>query len=230
MTNREAKYKSIYDSLVTGEPLSCGINLTADDAYGSDRSQDGNNSPSNKNGSEKDEENDKEAEVTETTITSQFQQSIDTCESPIPIKISTAFNMIEEQIKLVNQSMLNDHHHTKIDWSMVFPAVFYQLTEVILLSKEFPMRCPNPDWAVNKTLENLKLTLRGDENNAANLFGELIQRAEFIRNFGEDKMKTISSTNKKLSSEDTPLLLAPKVELTSVNEKVNDKDTNDDNV
>jgi len=134
----------------------------------------------------------------ESTITSQFHQAVDTCNSEIPINITAAFNMLEARIELVNKSTLRDKTHSKIVWENVKPALYYQLTETILQSRKFPLSIPNPKWSVDKTLVEFKQHLRSGEENNADLVQHLIERSNVIANYGDN-----------MSGSTKPLLLAP---------------------
>jgi len=142
LSSREAKYNSIYKALKTDTRVSVGANLTHVFAAADkeDSSVDGfikeventdvntaaNAAPTPPDGGDA-EKGDEKASSSQDSITSQFFQAVDGCNSVIPIYISQAFNMIDARVSLVNKSMLKDKKHSTVDWSEVLPSIYYQL-------------------------------------------------------------------------------------------------------
>jgi hypothetical protein len=140
LSSREAKYNSIFKALKTDTRVSVGANLTQvfaaaereDSALDGDGSEDDTaanvDDPSAPDVDKKANAGTKEPdEKTPDSITSQFFQAVDGCNSVIPIKITHAFNMIDARVNLVNKSMLMNKKHSKVNWSEVLPAIYYQL-------------------------------------------------------------------------------------------------------
>ena len=73
---------------------------------------------------------DKEPEKPKNTIENlnqQFHQAVAQVDSPVPMNIAAAFNMLESRINTVNKSLLRDKKSAKIAWEKVYPAAYYQL-------------------------------------------------------------------------------------------------------
>jgi len=211
LKRKEQQYNTIYKSLKTGKRVSIGENLTMDDGNESDGSEIGKKEEEEdvdtKKGhgmlqswrlaakedlddedpvEEKDDKKHEKGDEVESSITEKFQQALDACNSPIPMKIQAAFNMLEVRIDLVNKSTLRDKTASKISWGQVRPALYYQLSETILQSRTFPLCIPSPKWSVAKTLMDFKQHLRSGEENHADLVNDLIERSNVIANIGDN--------------------------------------------
>jgi hypothetical protein len=143
LSSKEAKYNSIYKALKTDTRVSVGSNLTQvfaaadkEDSAADALEEEGNNTAANaapsppgvgKKANVSTKEPVEEKPKTPESITSQFFQAVDGCNSVIPIRISHAFNMIDARVNLVNKSMLENKKHSKVNWSEVLPAIYYQL-------------------------------------------------------------------------------------------------------
>ena len=196
LSSREAQYNSIYKALKTDTRLSVGSNLThligaveEEDSTADGSDEEGNNTAANvvpsppeveNTASDSTKEPVDEKETTQESITSQYFQAVDGCNSVIPIKISHAFDMIDARVNLVNKSMLKDKKHSKVNWSEVLPAIYYQLTQTFLEHPTFPICLPQAEWSVNKALKDFKQSLESGEHNHADLASSLINRAEII--------------------------------------------------
>ena len=83
-------------------------------------------SSEDKNGGD-DQEPEKPTNTVE-TLNQQYTQAVDQADSPIPIKISAAFDMLESRINTINKSLMRDNNSgSKISWEKVNPAVYHQL-------------------------------------------------------------------------------------------------------
>jgi len=203
LKTEEQEYNSIYKSLKTGKRVSIGENLTMDDDNESEEKEEDNDTKDHgmlsswklaakkdlddkNHPEEKDDKKHEKGDEVESSITEKFQQALDACNSPIPMKIQAAFNMLEVRIDLVNKSTLRDKTASQIAWGQVRPALYYQLSETILQSRVFPLRIPSPKWSVEKTLMDFKQHLRSGEENHADLVNDLIQRSNVIANIGDN--------------------------------------------
>ncbi|OEU17884.1 hypothetical protein FRACYDRAFT_238313 [Fragilariopsis cylindrus CCMP1102] len=201
LSSREAQYNSIHKALKTDSRLSVGSNLTQviaaaekEDCSTDGSEEEGCNTAANVVSSPPEVDtkvDNKASDGTKESITSQFFQAVDGCNSVIPIKISHAFDMIDARVNLVNKSMLKDKKHSKVNWSEVLPAIYYQLTQTFLEYPYFPICLPQPKWSVDKALEDFKKSLESGEHNHADLASSLLDRAEII---GE-KMPLIEGDN-----------------------------------
>mmetsp|Transcript_68849 Transcript_68849/g.77038 ORF Transcript_68849/g.77038 Transcript_68849/m.77038 type:complete len:365 (+) Transcript_68849:86-1180(+) len=193
INEKESNYNTIYQSLKTGKRLTIGDSLTTNLLNNFDESKEETKDEGKK--AEKEpiasEESDKDKyhrvsgkgddDDKKTTLSSQFQQAIDTCNSALPIQISVPFNLLEARVELVNKSALKENgNHSKIEWDKVMPCLYYQLTETIIQSKRFPMALPEPEWTVDKTLADFKRHMATNEDNNADLIQCLLARGNVI--------------------------------------------------
>jgi len=188
---REAAYNSIFKSLSTGTTLSVGKNKLAEEDH------DESKKPSAKKGKDDAKDDvkkgddgtkkgdDDEHKKSDGSLVAQFRQAVDTCSSVVPIEISMAFKIMRTRLELVNKSTLIHKVHAKVDFSIVLPSLVYALSNTIVTYKGFPILLPDPEWAVDTTLKDWKKHLKSDANNAADLLGDLIERADMIRHLGE---------------------------------------------
>lgn len=58
------------------------------------------------------------------TITSQYRQAVEQCNSTLPIHISAAFNMLQARVELINKSTVKDKHNTKISWYVMYQHTY----------------------------------------------------------------------------------------------------------
>jgi len=120
------------------------------------------------------------------SISAQFRQAVDTCSSVVPIGISAAFHIMKTRLELVNKSTMVHKVHAKVDFSIVFPSLYHQLSHTIFTYKGFPFVLPEPEWAVDKTLRDWKKHLKSVPDNSADILGHLIERSDRIRHLGEE--------------------------------------------
>jgi len=138
---KEAKYQSIYTALkmdrrpMVSDPFG-GVQSEIDKEGKSEEKKDGAENPKPTSGSSEEKksddakEDDKEkSEKTDSmeSITQQFHQAVGQVDSPIPMSISAAFNMLESRINIINKSLLRDKKSAKIAWEKIFPAAYFQL-------------------------------------------------------------------------------------------------------
>merc|ERR1712238_268019 len=209
---REATYNSIYQSLATtSAPLAVGTKLTEEKEHHDDggSEDDGSKGPKDKDteshgksskkslvakkgndNSKKEDYMDKKDTQTPAvgaTIAAQFRQAVDSCSSVVPIEISSAFAILRTRLELVNKSTMLHKVHAKVDFSIVLPSLYYALSNTILSSPGFPIRLPDPEWAVETTLRRWKQHLQSNatDDNSADLLSDLMGRSEMIRHLGE---------------------------------------------
>jgi len=111
---------------------------------------------------------------------------VDTCSSVVPIEISSAFSIMRSRLELVNKSTMVHKVHAKVDFAIVLPSLLFQLSYTISTYKGFPIRLPEPEWAVEKTLRDWKKHLKSNADNSADLLSDLIERSDMIRHLGEE--------------------------------------------
>jgi len=145
-------------------------NQEGDDTKGDDKKKDDEEHKKDDNGS----------------ISAQFRQAVDTCSSVVPIGISAAFHIMRTRLELVNKSTMVHKVHAKVDFSIVFPSLYHQLSHTIFTYKGFPFVLPEPEWAVDKTLRDWKKHLKSVPDNSADILGHLIERSDMIRHLGEE--------------------------------------------
>ena len=59
-------------------------------------------------------------------------------------------------------------------------------SHTIVRSNGFPIRLPDPEWVVDKTLRDWKKHLKSSSDNSADLLGDLIERSYMIRHLGQN--------------------------------------------
>mmetsp|Transcript_32649 Transcript_32649/g.36370 ORF Transcript_32649/g.36370 Transcript_32649/m.36370 type:complete len:427 (+) Transcript_32649:73-1353(+) len=117
----------------------------------------------------------------EATLTSQYRQAVDQCNSTVPINLSAAFNMLQARIELINKSTLKDKYNSKILWEDVMPVLYYQLSETIIQSKHWPLCIPEPEWTVTRTLEGFTQNIRNTKDSIVEVVlerGHMIPKAD----------------------------------------------------
>jgi len=212
---REATYNNIHQSLTAkSKPVSVRAKLTEEQEHHDSESEEVDRSTGPKDNAtesdtkssqkspakeendaateeaEKEEEDYMDKEDTQTpevssNISAQFRQAVESCDSVVPIAISSAFAILRARLELVNKSTMIHKVHAKVDFSIVLPSLIYQLSNTILMYKHFPLRLPDPEWAVEKTLRDWKQHLKSDAENSADLLSDLIGRSHMIRHLGE---------------------------------------------
>jgi len=212
---REATYNNIHQSLTAkSKPVSVRAKLTEEEEHHDSESEEVDRSTGPKDNAtesdtkssqkspakeendaateeaEKEEEDYMDKEDTQTpevssNISAQFRQAVESCDSVVPIAISSAFAILRARLELVNKSTMIHKVHAKVDFSIVLPSLIYQLSNTILMYKHFPLRLPDPEWAVEKTLRDWKQHLKSDADNSADLLSDLIGRSQMIRHLGE---------------------------------------------
>jgi len=193
---REAEYTSFFKSLSTGKPLSVGKNELAEEHHDESKgAKDDSKKPPVKKGKDdakkgegddgKKKKDDDEHKKDDGSLSAQFRQAVDTCDSVVPIEISSAFKIMRARLELVNKSTMIHKVHAKVDFSIVLPSLLYALSNTIVTYKGFPIYLPEPEWAVDTTLKNWKKHLKNDADNSADLLSLLIERSDMIRHLGE---------------------------------------------
>ena len=113
-----------------------GVQSEIDKEGKSEEKKDGAENPKPTSGSSEEKksddakEDDKEkSEKTDSmeSITQQFHQAVGQVDSPIPMNISAAFNMLEIRIDTINKSLLRNKKSAEIAWEKVYPAAYFQL-------------------------------------------------------------------------------------------------------
>mmetsp|Transcript_20178 Transcript_20178/g.22342 ORF Transcript_20178/g.22342 Transcript_20178/m.22342 type:complete len:432 (+) Transcript_20178:69-1364(+) len=191
---REAAYNNIFKSLSTGKTLSVGKNKLAEEHHDESKgAKDDSKKPPAKKGKDdaKKEDDgkkkdDDEHKKDDGSLSAQFRQAVDTCDSVVPIEISSAFKIMRARLELVNKSTMIHKVHAKVDFSIILPSLIYALSNTIVSYKGFPIFLPDPEWAVDTTLKDWKKHLKNDVNNSADLLGDLIERSDMIRHLGEE--------------------------------------------
>jgi len=201
LSKKEQRYNSIYKSLKTGRRLSENNNLEKFDDFvkngdKGEGDEEKNHSTKHSAGKEK-EKTPNDSDESEAnhlgSICSQFRLVTESCTSPVPVNISTAFDMIEARINLVNTSMMVSKKQSKIDFSKVFPTIYYQLTMTLIQSRIFPTRIPSPEWIVKKTFKDWRAQLVSEEDTSAQILDSLYARDDVINNYGENRPLLSSS-------------------------------------
>jgi len=204
LSKQEQSYNSIYNAIKTGRRLSAKNNLDRlDDLIDKDDTLEGdaekNNTHRQSAAKERDHQSHDDATDSDAShlgsICSQFRLVTESCTSPIPVNISTAFDMIEARLTLVNTSMMRNKKQTKIDFSQILPTLYYQLTMTIIKSSRFPTRIPDAEWCVNKTFKDWNHQLRSSEDTSAYVLVSLLERADAINNLGETRPLLSPSNN-----------------------------------
>lgn len=189
----ENRYNTIYKAIKTNRRLSIGVNsldklstnLNAEDNDETKPDEKGdkavNAAP---NGKEDDETNGKDNEdedMEETaTLTERYKQSLQQADSQVPFRISSAFDMMESRINVINKSMMTNKTSSLVSWEKLMPALYYQLSETIVESHGWPLVIPSPRKSVDRALKLFKLSLDVERDNNADLLMTLLTRGQEI--------------------------------------------------
>lgn len=61
------------------------------------------------------------------SICKQFRQAMDQVDSFVPVRIANAFNVLENRIRIINESLMTDKTQSLVAWEQVLPALYFQL-------------------------------------------------------------------------------------------------------
>jgi len=91
------------------------------------------------------------------TLTRQFQQALEGCTSVVPVRITTAFDVLNTRVDVCNKRLIKTgNDQPNIEWEKVYPALYHQLTITIISSRLWPYMAPNAEWAVKQTIKDFQ--------------------------------------------------------------------------
>ena len=93
------------------------------------------------------------------SMTQQFEQATEGCNSMVPVKITAAFEILDARIGACKKEIVNrgDQKTPKVKWEKVLPSLYTMLTTTIISSFGWPYLLPNPEKVVDKTMEKYQL-------------------------------------------------------------------------
>lgn len=181
MTSREKHIKKMQEK---GSPATSSINEEDTEYFGGSKKDEGFrrasdlSSEAGKDGLNQTTEKHIDKSKHLHTLSSQYEQAVQGCESLVPIRIIAAFNIMESRVGICNQSLIRDNNtKPKIAWEKVYPALYHQLTVTIIGARGWPFYIPDPEWAVDKALRVFMDNLRCDEEKESDLLLILVNRA-----------------------------------------------------
>lgn len=194
----EKRYNAIYKAIKTNTKLEVGANTISkdDDETKTDKNEDESveTAPNEKENGGDDDDDDKDGQTGGTSLTGKYKQTLEQADAQVPYRISSAFDMMESRITIINKSLSTDKTSALVMWEKLLPALYYQLSETIIESFCWPFFVPSPRHSVERALKRFKEDFQNESNNA-DLLVSLLDRADDIRH-----AQTIMSDKKKLKT------------------------------
>lgn len=110
------------------------------------------------------------------TLTRQFEQAIEACESNVPVQITAAFDDLDTYIMMNRRLVVGRGAGNKqvIAWEKLYPSLYRQLTTEIITQRGWPYVLPNPEVVVHSAIRKF-------EEMDASLLKSLLKNNEVIR-------------------------------------------------
>lgn len=110
------------------------------------------------------------------TLTRQFEQAIESCESNVPVRITAAYDDLDTYIMMSRRLVVGRGGADNIiAWEKVYPVLYRQLTTEIITQPGWPYKLPNPEVVVRSAIKKFESEMD------ASLLKSLLKNNEVIR-------------------------------------------------
>ncbi len=116
-------------------------------------------------------------------LVKQYEQALEGCNSFIPPGIVAAFELLDNQIGVCKRKIdtgLDTGHKVRVEWEKVYPTLYRELYATIITQPGWPLRVPNPQTVVKKTLKRFKDGVKDEKQENIDLLGILLERNKEI--------------------------------------------------